>query len=797
MSLFPKNLNEYLALIGVPRGTNGHIYLVDSVHGSAGAPGTNPAQPLATLAAAIAKCTANHGDVIVLAPKHAETLTAAITVNVAGVTILGLGTGNDRPAFTVNGVVDGISVESDDVTLENVRFPTPSAAATAQLNVAAARATVRKCGFAQGANAVNAVTVTAAGELLTVEDCDVVVSANGPSAWLKFEGVVDRPVVQRNVVLGSDGTNAYDQGALDFNSQAVTNPVVRDNVFLGGGTATTIVANASSVVGSSVGPNVYGGSATGADDVSGESEVLDQLSGASGVPTFPAAAIPANGVSLAEVIRQLYAALEGTATSQNGVATWPTAAAYANNVSIAEVLGYIQDAVRNGSGAAMATNKGIADALGTNGTTVTDSAVSVLGAIGANNADNAFASGSVAANVDGSVLEREEWLQAEMAKVPKGDAAVTWNATALASLQTEAEDALAADNLDHWQKTATADVTDPVDMTAEVVDNSVLAHVLTDDGDVSDYDRRYMSLEALAKLLQIEFGYTLRSVAGSAMPIAVWYVDANIGASGDGKTPATAFKTIAEAITACSNTVDDWVLIYDYSGGETATITIDKAFVHLIGNANPCMPYPRIMPTGAFDGLTLGDAADRVEIANLVIGGGDQTVSAININSAAGAYGVYIHDCVIGRDAAAPALYGIYVPSGSDAPYLTVENNKFYGADGAGIAAAGSAIRIAGNATRCNILGNYIQDVGRTATPAIWLDGSVTNPRIENNRIKTDTDTGTGSAITLGAGVDDGWIAGNLACDGKDAPAQNPYVDGGSTNGWSQNYSGIVAVLPA
>jgi hypothetical protein len=50
-------------------------------------------------------------------------------------------------------------------------------------------------------------------------------------------------------------------------------------------------------------------------------------------------------------------------------------------------------------------------ALGTDGTTVTDSALSVLGAIGANSANNAFASNLVAANADGSVMERLEFLQ--------------------------------------------------------------------------------------------------------------------------------------------------------------------------------------------------------------------------------------------------------------------------------------------------------------------------------------------------------------------------------------------------
>jgi|GEM_PF-1775286 len=307
-----------------------------------------------------------------------------------------------------------------------------------------------------------------------------------------------------------------------------------------------------------------------------------------------------------------------------------------------------------------------------------------------------------------------------------------------------------------------------------------------------------------ADLLNIawtQMAYQMGSVEGSAqgMPAAFWWVDGNITSSGDGTTPATAFKTIQEAIAACSNSVDDWVFVFDLSDSGATTITMDKSFVHLIGNStNGAMAYPRIFPSTAVAGITFAATGDRVEIANLVIGGGDQTVPAISfpVATAAGAYGVNIHDCVIGRDADAPCLEGIYVASGGAAPYLVVKNNRFYGSDGAGIAAAGSAIRIAGNATHCNISGNFIQDVGRTATPAIWLDGAVTNPQIENNRIKFDTDTGTGSAITLGASVDDGWIAGNWANDGQDAPGNNPFVDAGSTNGWAENYSGIVAVLP-
>ncbi|MBA7716081.1 hypothetical protein ES703_125143 [subsurface metagenome] len=46
-----------------------------------------------------------------------------------------------------------------------------------------------------------------------------------------------------------------------------------------------------------------------------------------------------------------------------------------------------------------------------------------------------------------------------------------------------------------------ADTSDPVDMTPEVPDNSILANILTDDGNTSAYDRRYHSLKALYEFL--------------------------------------------------------------------------------------------------------------------------------------------------------------------------------------------------------------------------------------------------------------------------------------------------------
>ena len=87
--------------------TNGNYYFVcnaTTANGSDGNPGTSANAPLATLAAAIAKCSTDAigDDVIIILPGHAESIASstALAFNVAGMTIVGLGVGSLRPTFT-------------------------------------------------------------------------------------------------------------------------------------------------------------------------------------------------------------------------------------------------------------------------------------------------------------------------------------------------------------------------------------------------------------------------------------------------------------------------------------------------------------------------------------------------------------------------------------------------------------------------------------------------------------------------------------------------------------------------
>lgn len=405
--LFFKKVAGGLPVIQDAAVQTGNIFFVDSNAANAGdsaGKGTHPDYPFATAAYAVSQCTANQGDEVLCAPGHAETLAAVATLSKAGVRVIGLGDGNTRPAFTVNAVADGISLEAADMILENVRFPTPTAAATALINMAAARCVVRKCGFVLGANVVDAITVTAAGELPTIEDCDVIVTADGPDSWIKFEGVVDLPQIRNNTVVGSDGTNAFDDGVIDFDSVAVTNPMVYGNRFDGADQATTVAANVGALVGALIGPNTYAGSATSADNVSSQQEIIDRigtLSNSGGTATLGGILGDFANDTLVARLNDLGSNVDSATTDNlqgkigtdteladrsvydilngGGPAAAAAAAAPANDVSLYAANRDIWDAVRNGTGGSEpGADKSIVDAIGFDGAAAVASSAGML-----------------------------------------------------------------------------------------------------------------------------------------------------------------------------------------------------------------------------------------------------------------------------------------------------------------------------------------------------------------------------------------------------------------------------------
>jgi len=314
----------------------GNTWYVDSVNGSDSYSGKSPGQAVATLAQA--ESLASAGDTILIAPGHSETLAVEVTVNLAGLRIIGLGQGQRRPQFTVGANIDGIALDAANILLYGLYFNEGTAAHTASIDVAATKCKIQNCHFDCGVNDLESITIAAAGTDLEVEDCTWKVTANGPDAAIEVESASADGLVVKNCWFdGGSDVNAWDAGAIN-SGLAHTKCLIKDNSFLFGPAIIFSAAATGLVVGNRMGEGTLGsmldpGSCMCVEnyeqdaidesgrlfpslnpDETGVAEILDQLSGANGVVTFPAAAAPANAVSLAEVLRSIYDRLVGDGT---------------------------------------------------------------------------------------------------------------------------------------------------------------------------------------------------------------------------------------------------------------------------------------------------------------------------------------------------------------------------------------------------------------------------------------------------------------------------------------------------
>jgi hypothetical protein len=98
----------------------GSIFFVSSVTGASDG-GKTADYPAATIAQALALCTANKGDVIYLLPGHNEGFgNAQLTIDKAGVTIIALGNGPDRARIDFDHANASIDITANGVTIRGL-----------------------------------------------------------------------------------------------------------------------------------------------------------------------------------------------------------------------------------------------------------------------------------------------------------------------------------------------------------------------------------------------------------------------------------------------------------------------------------------------------------------------------------------------------------------------------------------------------------------------------------------------------------------------------------------------------
>lgn len=107
-------------------------------------------RPLSTINGALDKVVANRGDIICVAPGHSETVETdgGIALDVAGVAILGFGTGSLRPKIVLGtAAAAAVTVTAANMTLHNFVFEASFADVTNAIDVTAANFTASQLHF--------------------------------------------------------------------------------------------------------------------------------------------------------------------------------------------------------------------------------------------------------------------------------------------------------------------------------------------------------------------------------------------------------------------------------------------------------------------------------------------------------------------------------------------------------------------------------------------------------------------------------------------------------------------------
>ena len=376
----------------------GNQFFVDSGVGSDSNTGLawGAGSALATVDAAIGKCTANNGDIIWVAPGHAETWTttgAKLVADIAGVRIIGLGQGSNRPTFSFGHTGTTWTISAASVTLANLLLVTAIDSVTTYGTISGADCTLIgiETRDVTDKEVVDAWTVT--GDRLTVKDYfhNGYTGGNANARVFKMTGV-DNALFEKCRFMTKVTT-----AVINFSGTACTNVVVKGCDFLVTSTTDLSKTVVDTIGGSTwevvdcfdlgAGSGFSGGSggALAKDDTGAVTTAVAALqaevSGTAGIASFPAGVTAGNNVSIAEVLRygqeniinggtvlpatqSIYDLIAGA----NGIATWANGAAPGNGVSLSEGLRYLVDQVIRGTGTVLPDNQSLYDLLaGANG----------------------------------------------------------------------------------------------------------------------------------------------------------------------------------------------------------------------------------------------------------------------------------------------------------------------------------------------------------------------------------------------------------------------------------------------
>ena len=265
LTAFPNGISSFgIPVIGAgPILTTGSVFFVSSTTGSDGASGKDASQPLATIDCAIGKCTASKGDVIFVMPGHAETIASATTLvpDVAGVSIIGLGNGSNRPTLTLSATDSKIAVSAANITLQNFNIVGGITNIVTVFDISATgdEFSLLGCDCYPSVSTYDVLmwfTTIENADGLRIEGCRFSGNNAGPTECIELIGV-DRAVIRNNRIVGDYSVSAI---------SAITTPcleiVIEDNFIMNANVAGFCIDLVASCTGSIAKNNLWSGYAT-------------------------------------------------------------------------------------------------------------------------------------------------------------------------------------------------------------------------------------------------------------------------------------------------------------------------------------------------------------------------------------------------------------------------------------------------------------------------------------------------------------------------------------------------------
>jgi len=219
-SIYEHGFANGVTIRGVPILTMhpGNVFWVDSGIGSDNATSTKggklPTNPFATIDYAVGRCTANNGDIIVVAPGHTETVTAAagLALDVAGIAVVGLGSGSDRATVNFTTDVDAdMDVDAANISVYNILFTGGIDALTGPIDVNAADFSLVNCEYRDvTGQATDVIVADANADRIYIDGhFHNGAAAAGANSAIALTGM-DNPVVKNFKIVGNFAVGAID-----------------------------------------------------------------------------------------------------------------------------------------------------------------------------------------------------------------------------------------------------------------------------------------------------------------------------------------------------------------------------------------------------------------------------------------------------------------------------------------------------------------------------------------------------------------------------------------------------------